>query len=266
MKRVKSRYKIGVSTLISALILSLRLILSVAAISVFYLTNSDSPTYLTKAESDALEAIDYTVGEKVGTDGEASLFITYSGGEGKTGYYFNREFYMSLPSASKRKVMNEFVESLKNQPMNTADVQVVYNALRDVGDTYVTAEISELLNSSQSNMVGAVSFLKPLTGPIGLILGVLTLLIMIGLVGTTVIDLCCIGIPFLSIKSDGQKPKLMTNDAFKAVKEATDGNGNAYWLYFKRRSVTYVVLLICIIFLLTGKLGNVFAKIVELFS
>jgi len=225
----------------------------VFAITVFYLT--DGSQYLDKASEVALEAID--------TKSESDeLFLTVNSGE-STGYYFNKDFYDTLSNKEKRELIKAFVNSLNNQPMNTADKQVIHNAMRDLNDKYITAEIGNLLNSSGGNMLTAVSILKPFTGTVGIILGVVAILLMTSLVIMTVIDLACMGIPMFQVNSNGEKPKFMSVDAFKALKEAQEHDSNVYWLYFKRRFVTYIILSICILYLISGRFGELFAAIAD---
>lgn len=289
---VDKKYKIRRALCVFIIVLYSFVNLSIdcSAAMLFYLNSSDSVSFLMQAEQDALEDIEVTKGETV-NGVSADLFLTFTpstssaddadntegpasqpeytgttaGGTG-TGYYFNREFYQTLSTKQKRKVMKAFVESLKNKPLNEADKQIIYNALKDVGDQYITAEIASLLNSSSNSLFTAVSILKPFNSVVGTIMGVLTILISLGLVLSTVIDLCCLGIPFFGVKSDGTKPKFMTIDAFKALKESQESDTNVYLLYVKRRFVTYIIVILCVVYLVSGSLGDLFSSIVDLFG
>ena len=68
----------------------------------------------------------------------------------------------------------------------------------------------------------------------------------------TAIDLACMGLPAFAIKDNGEKPKYLSTDAFKAIKQSQDEDKNVYWIYFKRRFVTYII--ITLLYLLVKKL------------
>ena len=257
-----STKKIGLKKLLTVYIVciisALCFSISASAVTVFYLHDSHSVGFMNTAAEKAIDAISEEV------EYNEELFLTYTT-NGTTGYYFNMSFYEDLSDKDKRKVINEFIDALLQHPINSADKQSIYNSLKDLDDRYITAEIGALLNESGGGLLTAISVLKPFTGVVGTVLGVVTIIIIAALFLMTTIDLACMGIPIFQVKENGEKPKFMSSDAYKALKQAQDTNTNVYWLYFKRRFVTYIILFVCIFYLISGQFGDLFADIISLF-
>lgn len=233
----------------------------VSAVSVFYLSGPEGSSALVTADELAIEALELTQDEQTE---DACLFLEYSGGEA-TGYYFNRAFYNSLSNKDKRKVMHEFVAALKSQVVNTADTQVIYNSLKEADDKFINAEVAALLNSSGASMYSAFYYLRPFTSKIGLVLGIITILLILLMLVSTVLDLALLsGLADFLNADMSKRPKFMSLDAYKALKIATDTNSNVYWVYFKRRVWTYVIFAFCIIYLASGKIGDLFVSLFDM--
>lgn len=224
---------------------------STSAVSIFFLSNSESLTSALEAANAAVET---------GLPSEPMF------SEAQGGYYFNRSAYEQLTRKNQKLWIKAFVKYINDHPINTADKQVLYNALKEVDDKYITAEISYLLNDTGSSMFTAIRILSPFTSVVGVVLGVASILLITGVVFMTVIDIACLSIPMFAVKANGEKPKYMSKDAFKAYGEAETDGGNVYWLYLKRRFVSYIVLIICVTYLISGSLGDLFMKLVELFN
>lgn len=244
----------------------------VSAVTVFYLSDAAAGNALEAADEAAIESIDLTYRSgSTGDSGNGSdytcLFMVYEGEGSEEAFYFNRAFYTDLSKKDKKKVIKTFTEELKNAPqIKSADMQIIHNALKEVDDKYITSAIADLLNSSQEGMLSAVVLLKPLTGPIGTLLGIVAILMVLFMVLTTVIDFVYIGLPFAD-KTGGEKPKFMSRDAYKALQENTNGStSNVYWGYLKKRFLTYLITIICILYLVSGGFGDLFLTISDTFG
>jgi hypothetical protein len=234
------------------------LCMPVSAVSVFYLSDSKAGSALETADEAAVTEI----GLKYNTGSNDCFFLPYSSnGTSTEAYYFNRA------TKDKKKAMNAMTESLKNSPdVKSSDLQVIYNALKEIDDRYITSAIADLLNSSSSGMLNAVVILKPFVTPIGTVLGVVAILMVLLMVLTTVVDFVYIGLPFAD-KTNGDKPKFMSRDAYKALQESVDGStSQVYLAYLKKRALTYGLTVICVIYLVSGGFGDLFLSITDLFG
>jgi hypothetical protein len=107
-------------------------------------------------------------------------------------------------------------------------------------------------------------------------LGIGAIVIMLALMLSTVVDLVYIGIPIFqekvnesSDKNHGKRKWFISHDATSVVKETGSDTGayqNPYLLYFKRRVFTWIILSICILYLVMGELGQVVAWLLHLGS
>lgn len=242
-----------------------------SAVTVFYLSDTRSATALEEADKEAIEAIDFDYGTTLtGTEAKCCLFLSYDGetsASGSSAYYFNRAFYKELSNHDKKLVMKTFTEYMKNTPnVKAADLQKISNALNEVNDKYITQAISDMLNSSGEGMLSAVVTLKPILTPISTFLGIVAILMCLMMVVTTVVDIIYISLPFAD-KTKGEKPKFMSRDAYKALQECVDGStSQVYVKYFKKRFLTYMLTIMCVVYLVVGGFGELFGNIIDLFS
>lgn len=104
-----------------------------------------------------------------------------------------------------------------------------------------------------------------------------TIIISIALIGSTIIDLAFMGLPFAregmqnSADSKGRGRVLfVTSEAHSVIKESessldsSGGYKNVYFMYFKRRAMTYLILSICLLYLVVGELGGLIGWVLSL--
>lgn len=263
--------KLGVLFLIITLV-AIMCAVPASAVTVFYLSDAKAASAMEEADAEAMEAIDFKYGATLeGSDAKCCLFLAYDGETSAAGsssaYYFNRAFYKDLSSRDKKTVMRTFTEYMKNTPdVKAADLQKISNALNEVNDKYVTQAISDMLNSSGTGMLSAAVALKPILTPISTFLGIVAILMCLMMVVTTVVDIIYISLPFAD-KTKGEKPKFMSRDAYKALQECVDGStSQVYVQYFKKRFLTYMLTIVCVVYLVIGGFGDLFSNIIDLFS
>lgn len=181
----------------------------------------------------------------------------------------------------QKKAMREFVDAVNDAGIRSTGA--ISNAINDSYDGVLSTEImiiAGLFDSVQGDLTGAMGIIKPFLPIINIIIGVVALIVLAMLVLSTVIDLAFIGLPAVremmmsggddkgSGSGTGTKPKALTYACWATINDVegslgSGGNGssgsnsgsgykNAYGTYFKRRVWDYVLLGVCLSFLIFG--------------
>lgn len=152
-----------------------------------------------------------------------------------------------------------------------------------------SALLASLLQSTKPDYVTANRIWAPFSGPVGVVLGLLSIAVMALLGVTMAIDICYITIPAVQMalsggeaggNGQGDKPKglsgLVSIEAKKAVDIAANGGGNgqggsgehkaAIGQYFKFRWKGLVMLVICLLYLVQGEIYSFIGMFIDLFS
>jgi hypothetical protein len=127
-------------------------------------------------------------------------------------------------------------------------------------------------NAMEADLWKAYQIMEPFIGLINVVLGVGCVLLILLLMFSTVMDLAYIGLPVWRETQDskGKKnPFGVCYEALRTVQEVEKGLGdggykNAYLLYFKRRALTYIILAICIMYLICGGLSGLISFVLGL--
>lgn len=205
--------------------------------------------------------------------------------QGSNSYKFNSDAFAKTESGLQQASLSTLARYLNNSDtkISSADRTKIYNEIKNNCDSATASMIGVLFEDSKADMFSALQLFGPFSGVVGTILGCGVLILVILLLASTVLDLCYIGLPvarnWINVKSDeksggqGGKPWGITNDAFSVINETETGNTssggkykNAYALYFKRRVVTYIILSICILYLLSGQIAGLIGWLMSLVS
>lgn len=141
--------------------------------------------------------------------------------------------------------------------------QAIYNAVTTGIDSRLAASLPTIIDITTADLVAAYAWYVPWRSTVGMILGVLVLILTLLLVFSTILDLVYLGIPAITVFMDNSTGVLrhlliISNDAKKVASEVAHGSAtNVYLLYFKRRCVTILIISVCILYLISGKLGDV---------
>ena len=189
-------------------------------------------------------------------------------------------FYNSiekLSGADRSKIVNIFIQSLSKSEADENLVQSFLGVLSD-GDNALSADLlSATFAYVQGDMFYAFKFMEPFLEVMNKILGVAAVLLILILLASTCLDLAYIGLPIfrenVESKSDGKGSSYhipISHEARTSVQmteQATDGvYKNTYLIYFRRRALSYILLAICIMYLITGGLGNIIGFVLNLVS
>lgn len=176
--------------------------------------------------------------------------------------------YNGYTSETKKAVMSTALEGVANSSLPQQMRLKLYNFIAEQ-DSATSALVRQLSQDVSADYATAYTWFKPFTGGISTVFGILTLSIFILLALTMVVDLSYIALPFLKAaldRTDGKKPKIVSNEAFKAVQQAEQdntGNKQAVLIYFKNKSFQLCILMICLIYLVGGKIYTLVSWIVD---
>ena len=189
-----------------------------------------------------------------------------------------------LETSEQTKLTQEMVKTVSNWKLSQSSQKKIQNQLLNSASIpFTNADAVASLFNQGADITGAMSWFAPFSGPVGIILGVGVVIIMVLLIFTTVMDLVYIGIPMAQVAmnnaankggnggGDDKHPFGVSVDAVKVVEESANsssgnGGGNVYFKYFKRRIITYIILALCILYLISGSLGGLIGNLLNLVS
>ena len=192
-------------------------------------------------------------------------------------------------SAFQQALINEFAKLMADKyrdRFSDADRTAIYNEIKDNCGQANAAMVAALFQDTKADMFSALRIFQPFNGIVGTILGVCVLALIILLIGSTALDMAYINFPIArnfmygkdkegGDKGGGaKKPWGVTADAWSVVNECEGGGGsggdsgykNANIAYFKRRVITYIVVAIMILYLLSGQLAGLIGWLMNLVS
>lgn len=201
--------------------------------------------------------------------------------------YINQTKFGELKSSAKSDFLND-MNNVATATIDTSDGLVTEDTRQEwlagvqrcpgVG----TQLIAALLENTKPDYAKANQIYQPFGGIIGTVMALLAILLM-GLLGLVMVtDLAYIGIPwvqaFLAGDDNGGKgkPKFVSWEAYSAVQQAEgSGGGNgqssgaekaAVSLYLKKRVLMLVILGICLLYLVQGRIWALISWMLDLMS
>ena len=186
----------------------------------------------------------------------------------------------------QQALINEFAKLMANKyrkRFSDADRSAIYNEIKDNCGQANASMVAALFQDTKADMFSALRIFQPFNGVIGTLLGICVLALIILLIGSTALDMAYINFPIArnfmygkekegGDKGGAKKPWGVTADAWSVVNECEGGGGsggdsgykNANIAYFKRRIITYIVVAIMILYLLSGQLAGLIGWLMNL--
>lgn len=224
--------------------------------------NSDAP------EEGKLKAEDLKIEFQANIDSTAAdpvLFKTTGDGD----LEFNKYAFDGATNKSRREVLSRFVNALQDSQVSGQGQQAIIDRLSAASPEVSRVLLPLVMDSTSADVYGALKIIKPFLPIVRVIFGIGAIVIMIALVAFTILDLVVIGLPFarenLQSRADANgkaKIPFVSTDAISVIQEVESSLGsnggykNAYLLYFKRRTLTYIILSVCLLWLVVGELGG----------
>lgn len=189
-------------------------------------------------------------------------------------YSINKTEFKKLERSSQQKLVEDLINELKDTKYSNTAAQEISDALKEVDHSIIIPSVVDI----SADMFTAYKWVAPFLNVIRVILGVLAIAVLLILVLSTIVDCCYIGLPVAREKmgnKDGQtskKPGYVSFDAYKTVQEAESSMvadkdyKNPFASYFKRRTVTYIILALCLFYLVAGELSGLISWLLSLVS
>lgn len=179
--------------------------------------------------------------------------------------------YKNYEQSVKTSIMESALTTISNSSMSTMSRNKLYNFIESQ-DESTASLVRQLSNDVNADFAEAYMKFKPFSGVLGVILGVFAIVIFVTLTMMILVDLSYIVIPmirdFLTPSSANAKPKFVSNEAWYAVKEvdsANDTQKNVLLIYLKKKTMQFVALSICILYLLSGEIYNLIGNLMDMF-
>lgn len=206
-------------------------------------------------------------------DTSAYLVYTYDDRANICNITVNMTAYNKLSNRDQQNVMQVALDTIYNSKISRTNKNKIYNELCAL-DTATSSLVRQLSDDINADFAHAYMYFKPFSSPIGIFLGFLTIGIFALLSITIVIDIAYITIPFvqefLGRISKNEKPKFVSLEAANAIREMESKSGQEYvnplGLYLKSKGKQYIVLAICILYLVSGEIFVAMSKWIDYFS
>lgn len=224
-------------------------------------------------------------------DGTGLSGLTWSGGGDSKGtlQWDGGQAFSEKPDKERKKEIKAFFNKINKAGLSADATNQITDMLSQVEDgvdvdmsIYLTVHI---FSETKGDVVGGMKILSGTLPYINIFIGIGAILLISLLVLSTVIDLACIGLPairdYMLAKADtgegggggtANKPKAITYAAWATINEVEGGESgkgsgkNAYLTYLKKRVFDYLVLGVCIAFLIFGGFANVISAFLEIGS
>lgn len=174
------------------------------------------------------------------------------------------------------KVMQNFVDTLNESEASADAIQSFMDEFQDADNSISSIMLTMSFSNTKADMYQAYKIMKPFLDILNIVLGVGCVCLIILLMFSTVMDLAYIGLPVwresqAEKNGSGKKPFGVSYEALRTVSEVESSLGtgdggykNSYLLYFKRRALTYIVLALCIMYLICGGISGVISFVLKL--
>lgn len=209
----------------------------------------------------------------VNTKGEDYELIQMTNGV----IYVNTSAFKNAKQSDVSLAMEKFTQGISDCNGNPDTVQQIMKDIQDTDSSVSSIMLPLIFNSTKGDMYAAYKIANPFLEVLSVVLGVGAVALILFLLFSTVMDLAYIGLPVWREAQankeggSGKNPFGVSYEAMTTVKEVEKGLGdggykNAYLLYFKRRALTYIILAICIMYLICGGLSGIIGFILSLVS
>lgn len=181
--------------------------------------------------------------------------------------------YVDLDQKNKQEIMQIVLDDVTSSTVSRSNRNKIYNEICALDET-TSALVRQLSSDVKADFVGGYAWFKPFSSPISVALGFFTIILFVTLMITMLIDIAYINLPIIQVglaKKDkqGEKPRIVSSEAFSAVMESDSKAGTSYVnaniVYLKRKWKQLVIVSLCILYLASGTIYDIIARLVDLF-
>lgn len=281
VKGVKGMFN-NIKRELSAVLLIMILITIIAPITVYAET---SKIVLTDSEQ---EAIQKAMAKAMKSDSDSASAVTVIGGKDEYTILQIEGGKLVVDSegfdkGNKKEVtqkMKTFVKEIQNSTISDDRQQSIMNEIQETDGRVAAIMLPLIFEGTKGDLYTALKVLGPFLDILNLVLGVGAVLLIALVLFSTVMDMAYIGLPVWREANAGKEgntggksknPFGVTYEAISTVKEVEKNivggdYKNAYLLYFKRRALSYIILAICIMYLIGGGISGIISFILNLAS
>lgn len=209
-------------------------------------------------------------------DSSGSKYQTVLSFEGTT-LTFDETASENTESKYYKQAMKSFADACQEFGVSSTCMQNVSSRMVEADSSVSAYLIGATFDNTSADIFTAMKWLAPILSFLRILIGVGAIVIVMLLIASTVMDCVYIGLPMwreAQANKDGGgsgKPFGVSMEAISTVKEVesnVDGGKykNAYLIYFRRRALTYIILAICILYLIVGELGGVIQGLLNMVS
>lgn len=215
-----------------------------------------------------------------GIDRDDALIVPYKNGENvvaiaKQGVlYIDKTVWNNISQNQLAKSMHFFMRGLESQESKTNKQDIIdfMKDLQTCDDNVNKVIFVAIYSEFKADMTTTYNITKPMFPILNIILGVAAVVLIVLLLVYTVTDLMYIALPIwrdFDISRGGKPCPFVSYEAVFVVMEKEkhfDEYSNIYLSYFLKRSWTYILLAICITYLIGGGLSGIISFILGLVS
>lgn len=192
---------------------------------------------------------------------------------------YDASAFSDLSDKEQSKATSEMLQTVAAWQLDSKSVTKLAEELEKNNTIVFTkADAVAILFNNGADIMSALTWFMPFQGGFSTVLGVGVIIVICLLLASTVLDLVYIGLPTARMamnanaeSKDKEIPFGISTDALRIVQQQTqtgDGKnqGNPYLQYFKKRFLTYIILAVCILYLLSGQIGGLISGLLNLAS
>lgn len=191
---------------------------------------------------------------------------------------FDDLMFVEATDKSQKQVLKEFITAMEKSGISDQSQKKIVDEMSLANNDVSRLLIPLVIDSSSADLYSAMQTLSPAIPIIRWAFGIAAFVIVILLILSTCFDLVIIGFPIARDrieansegKGNGGRIPFLTPEAQSVIKEtessvdSAGGYKNAYFMYFKRRAVSYIVLSFCLLYLVLGEMGGVISWLLTL--
>lgn len=178
--------------------------------------------------------------------------------------------YKELTEQQKQDLMTFTLSSIQDSSIISMDKTRLYNYVCQT-DTSVSMLVRQLSADSRGDFYTAYSYIKPFSGKLGTVLALLAICLFLGLIFSVLIDIFYISVPTISMVLNSgdtnKKPKIVSKEAFKSYLDSCDASNkkDVVLMYIKKKWLQLFIVVLCILYLVSGEIWNLAGDILDLF-
>lgn len=184
---------------------------------------------------------------------------------------FNTVQYNKLNNAQKKDFMAITLNQIKKSSLGVQPRNKFYNFVYNV-DNQVAKAVDQLSMSASADLATASSWIRPFSGGISTVLGLIAMGIFILIGFTVLLDMAYIALPPLQAlapgdgKTGGKGSKVFSHVARQAVLEEESTGRNAVWIWMTRKFVQIILVAIVLMYFIMGQLYPTIAQFMSAFG